>query len=558
VAGAAALYIAEHPGVTPSDLRTALRASGSVLSTACDGKGHGYFTSDRDSVAEPLLYLASGSASSARDTTPPAVTSTTPASGATAIAVTSSITAKFSEKVQSSTVTTSTVKLKDSAGNSVSGAVSLDGDQLIATFRPSSSLTHSTLYTATISPSSTAAVKDLAGNSMATKSWSFTTATAAGVTNPTSSCGSNLPISGVAASGSQSSFGPANAIDNNFNTKWWSTFSSNPWIKSDLGAQKTVCGVNIAWADGASRQYSFFVSTSTDGTSFTNVFTGKSKGTTTSAEKYTFPDKQTRYVKITITQSHAGTTNSLAQISEIDIFGGAAATTTSGTATSLRSDSGLELGPNSAQLTKENNDNNDAINSQSQTQGTTKDPMSSVENDRKVSPSSPITATLSNHPPNAKDDRIRSESAKEVLVKVLRNDRDPDGDQLDIISVSSPTKNAGTVVINNNGTLTYVPETHFEGVDTFTYEISDSKTKSDKAKVSVIVKPLKEYIKSGNADRHQQTENVKKLQDGTSEDGTQPQSKLDSLRLNHEDARVRNNSQNSGNNAFNEIPSNGK
>ena len=70
-----ALYIAEHPGVTPSDLRTALRASGSVPSTACDGKGHGYFTSDRDSVAEPLLYMASGSANSATDTTPPAVTS---------------------------------------------------------------------------------------------------------------------------------------------------------------------------------------------------------------------------------------------------------------------------------------------------------------------------------------------------------------------------------------------------------------------------------------------------------------------------------------------------
>jgi hypothetical protein len=40
-----------------------------------------------------------------------------------------------------------------------------------------------------------------------------------------------------------------------------------------------------------------------------------------SPEKYTFPQTQARYLKITITQSMAGSANSMAQISEIDIFG---------------------------------------------------------------------------------------------------------------------------------------------------------------------------------------------------------------------------------------------
>jgi len=57
VAGAAALYEASHPGASPSEVRNALLSNGSTSSTTCDGKGRGYFTSDRDSYREPLLYV---------------------------------------------------------------------------------------------------------------------------------------------------------------------------------------------------------------------------------------------------------------------------------------------------------------------------------------------------------------------------------------------------------------------------------------------------------------------------------------------------------------------
>jgi subtilisin family serine protease len=57
VAGAAALYEASHPGASPSEVRNALLNSGSTSSTTCDGNGRGYFTGDKDSNRERLLYV---------------------------------------------------------------------------------------------------------------------------------------------------------------------------------------------------------------------------------------------------------------------------------------------------------------------------------------------------------------------------------------------------------------------------------------------------------------------------------------------------------------------
>lgn len=56
VAGAAALYEAQHPGASPAEVRNALLGKGSTPSTTCDGNGRGYFTNDRDVYREPLLY----------------------------------------------------------------------------------------------------------------------------------------------------------------------------------------------------------------------------------------------------------------------------------------------------------------------------------------------------------------------------------------------------------------------------------------------------------------------------------------------------------------------
>ncbi len=102
------------------------------------------------------------------DAAPPSVTSETPASGATGVAVSSPVTATFNEAVQSSTIS---FTLTNSAGTSVPAALSYNSSNYTVTLTPSSALAYGTTYTATVS-----GANDTAGDPMAAPvSWSFTT-----------------------------------------------------------------------------------------------------------------------------------------------------------------------------------------------------------------------------------------------------------------------------------------------------------------------------------------------------------------------------------------------
>jgi hypothetical protein len=57
-AGAAALYKAEFPNASPTQVMAELEALGSTPSTQCDGGPRGYFTGDTDGINEPLLFAA--------------------------------------------------------------------------------------------------------------------------------------------------------------------------------------------------------------------------------------------------------------------------------------------------------------------------------------------------------------------------------------------------------------------------------------------------------------------------------------------------------------------
>ena len=80
--------------------------------------------------------------------TPPGVTTVTPGSGASGVAVSVAPSATFSQPVTPSTVS---FTVKDAANNTVTGAVSFNAGDTVATFTPSSSLAGSTTYTATVS-----------------------------------------------------------------------------------------------------------------------------------------------------------------------------------------------------------------------------------------------------------------------------------------------------------------------------------------------------------------------------------------------------------------------
>jgi hypothetical protein len=109
------------------------------------------------------------------DTTAPTVTSVSPAAGATGQAVGANVSATFSEAMDPASVNTSTFTLSEGTGTTpLAGAVSLNVSGTTATLNPTADLKAGTSYTARV-----AGAKDLAGNAVAPRTWTFTTAAAA-------------------------------------------------------------------------------------------------------------------------------------------------------------------------------------------------------------------------------------------------------------------------------------------------------------------------------------------------------------------------------------------
>ncbi|WP_141350135.1 retention module-containing protein, partial [Zoogloea ramigera] len=107
-------------------------------------------------------------------------------------------------------------------------------------------------------------------------------------------------------------------------------------------------------------------------------------------------------------------------------------------------------------------------------------PVSSV-------PAQPTT-TAANQPPVATDDpAFTTREDEATTVTVLTNDSDPDGDPISVTRATAPN---GTVTLNPDGTLRYVPNPDFNGTDTITYTISDGKGGTATAVVTVDVAPV--------------------------------------------------------------------
>lgn len=89
-----------------------------------------------------------------------------------------------------------------------------------------------------------------------------------------------------------------------------------------------------------------------------------------------------------------------------------------------------------------------------------------------------------NNSPVAKDDIASTEQDRTVVIPVLANDSDPDGDTLMVTALSGVN---GKAVINANGTVTFTPAVGFSGTETFSYNVSDGKGGNGSASVAVNV-----------------------------------------------------------------------
>jgi hypothetical protein len=122
------------------------------------------------------------------DTTPPTVTSFTPAAGANNVSVEANVIVSFSEAMDAASVNGATVELRDPSNALAPATVSYDAASGAATLNPTVSLSVGTTYTARVKGGGAdPLVKDLAGNALAADvAWTFTTAVAPPPTCPCS------------------------------------------------------------------------------------------------------------------------------------------------------------------------------------------------------------------------------------------------------------------------------------------------------------------------------------------------------------------------------------
>jgi hypothetical protein len=96
-----------------------------------------------------------------------------------------------------------------------------------------------------------------------------------------------------------------------------------------------------------------------------------------------------------------------------------------------------------------------------------------------------VTVSPVNDPPVAGDDVAATPASTAVVVDVLANDSDPEGDPLSVDSVTQGSN--GSVVVNADGTVAYTPDPGFSGTDSFTYTVSDGNGGTATATVRVAV-----------------------------------------------------------------------
>ncbi|ENJ2050684.1 tandem-95 repeat protein [Vibrio parahaemolyticus] len=109
------------------------------------------------------------------------------------------------------------------------------------------------------------------------------------------------------------------------------------------------------------------------------------------------------------------------------------------------------------------------------------------DEDQVVSGSANLDILPINDAPNAENDVITTEEDTSVMIDVLVNDSDVEGDALSIQSASVPSEQGSVDIVD--GKLVFTPAENFNGEATITYIVTDGDL-TDEAKVTVTVTPV--------------------------------------------------------------------
>jgi hypothetical protein len=92
-----------------------------------------------------------------------------------------------------------------------------------------------------------------------------------------------------------------------------------------------------------------------------------------------------------------------------------------------------------------------------------------------------------NRAPTANDDAATVLADTAIIIDLLANDTDGDGDPLTITGLDQPTN--GRLQDHGDGRVTYTPDAGFTGEDSFTYTVADGSGGSDSATATISVLP---------------------------------------------------------------------
>lgn len=97
-----------------------------------------------------------------------------------------------------------------------------------------------------------------------------------------------------------------------------------------------------------------------------------------------------------------------------------------------------------------------------------------------------VTINVSpNQPPTAQDDSADTDEDKQIVIAVLNNDFEPDGDNLTVAILNRPVNGQAQMI--NNTQIRYTPDSGFFGNDSLTYQIDDGNGGTANAQVTITV-----------------------------------------------------------------------
>ncbi|OXM85788.1 lyase [Paenibacillus rigui] len=136
----------------------------------------------------------------------------------------------------------------------------------------------------------------------------------------TSSAAAKLSIPGTSVTASADDGNvPANTVDGNLATRW-SASGDGQWIQYDLGANKKLAYMKIAFLSGDIRTSTFDIQASTDNVSFTTISANVTSSLNTALQTFDFPDADpVRYVRIV---GHGNSVNAWNSYTEVEMYGG--------------------------------------------------------------------------------------------------------------------------------------------------------------------------------------------------------------------------------------------